>query len=84
MCMATKTISLKLAAYERLRRARREPGESFSDVVMRAEWPDMTARGGELLALIRERGPDYAPPDLDAIEAVKASDQAPADKWTEQ
>lgn len=81
LCMATKTISLKLEAYERLRRARREPGESFSEVVMRAEWPDMTATGGELLARVRERGPDYAPPDLDAIEEVKASDRPPPDKW---
>lgn len=35
--MATKTISLKLEAYEKLRAARRSPDESFSEVVMRAE-----------------------------------------------
>ena len=37
LCMATKTIALRLEAYERLKRARRTPTESFSDVVMRAE-----------------------------------------------
>lgn len=34
--MATKTISLKVEAYERLRSARRYREESFSEVVMRA------------------------------------------------
>lgn len=28
-CMSTKTISVRLEAYERLKRARRYPGESF-------------------------------------------------------
>ena len=38
LCMATKTISLELDAYEKLRRAKRTPGESFSNVVRRAQW----------------------------------------------
>jgi hypothetical protein len=37
-CMSTKTVSLKKEAYDRLRAARRYPGESFSDVVLRARW----------------------------------------------
>ena len=39
LCMATKTISLKMEAYEKLRNARRSPDESFSDVVLRAVGP---------------------------------------------
>jgi len=35
--MATKTISLTVEAYDRLRAARRRPDESFTDVVLRAE-----------------------------------------------
>ena len=38
-CMATKTISLELDAYEKLRRAKRRPSESFSEVVRRAVFP---------------------------------------------
>lgn len=48
-CMATKTISLELDAYEKLRRARRRPGESFSSVVRRARWDDAPPTAGELL-----------------------------------
>ena len=40
LCMATKTISLRVEAYERLRRARLHPNESFSEVVMRAVWQE--------------------------------------------
>jgi predicted CopG family antitoxin len=37
----TKTISIDLEAYERLRRARRSRSESFSMVIKRATWKDM-------------------------------------------
>jgi predicted nucleic acid-binding protein len=37
--MAVKTVSLKTEAYERLKAARRYPGESFSEVILRARWP---------------------------------------------
>lgn len=47
-CMATKTISLELDAYERLRRAKRE-GESFSGVVRRARFGSANARGSSIL-----------------------------------
>jgi hypothetical protein len=48
--MATKTITLELDAYERLRRARRTPRESFSSVVRRARWEGAGASGPEVLA----------------------------------
>jgi hypothetical protein len=50
--MATKTVSLELDAYEKLRRARREPRESFSSVVRRARW-DETTTAGQLLERLR-------------------------------
>ena len=50
-CMATKTISLELDAYERLRRAKRE-GESFSGVVRRAKFGPADARGSSILAAL--------------------------------
>jgi hypothetical protein len=57
--MATKTISLEIDAYEKLRRAKRSPRESFSSVVRRARWDGGGATGPEVLsslrALVRER-----------------------------
>lgn len=79
--MATKTISLKEEAYQRLRRAKRDSSESFSDVVMRATWEDMSITSRALLKLVRERGPLYDESDLDAIEAATQADLPPTDKW---
>jgi hypothetical protein len=79
--MGTKTISLHNEAYERLRRARRNPGESFSEVVMRAVWPDAPLTGGDYLALVRERGPIYAAEEIDRVDEASASDLPPQDKW---
>jgi hypothetical protein len=83
LCMATKTISLRLEAYERLKRARRTPNESFSDVVMRAEWPDVGLTGGDLLALYERGGPYLSEEALDRVDEAKALDRPPEDKWTE-
>lgn len=82
VCMPTKTISLTVEAYERLRRAKGHPGESFSDVVMRAKWDDAPLTAGEFLRRVRERGPAYTPAELDEVEELKASDAPPEDKWT--
>jgi predicted CopG family antitoxin len=79
--MATKTISVRTEAYERLRAARRYPGESFSDVVLRARWPEDTVTGRELLDLARRLGPRLTSVDLDRIEAAKRLDAPPEDKW---
>jgi len=81
--MSTKTISLRDEAYERLRRARKSPGESFSDVVMRAVWPDQPLQAGEFLRLVRERGTLYSPDELDRVDEVSLSDRPPTDKWPE-
>ena len=80
-CRATSTISLKLEAYERLKRARRHPAESFSDVVMRARWDEEPVTAGDYLRLVRERGPSYSAEELERLAAFKKSDLPPADKW---
>lgn len=82
-CMATKTISLKLEAWERLRRARRSPSESFSEVVMRAEWPEVGCTAGELFSRYSALGPHLSDSDLDRIDEASAGDAPPEEKWTE-
>jgi len=49
LCIATKTISVDLEAYERLRMARMHERESFSKVIKRAVWK---AEGGTAAALL--------------------------------
>lgn len=80
--MATKTISLKVEAYEKLRRARRYPAESFSEVVLRATWPEETVTGAQLLRRYRERGPFFLEEELERIERLKQEDRPPEAKWT--
>ncbi len=80
--MSVKTVSLKTEAYERLKSARRYPGESFSEVVLRATWPEDTLTGAELLGRIREKGAHFTEDELDAVESLKTSDAPPEDKWT--
>jgi len=79
--MAVRTISLKTEAYERLRAARRYPAESFSEVVLRATWPEDTVTAGGLLALLRTSPAWFTDEELDAIEAARQSDAPPEDKW---
>ena len=38
--------------------------------------------GGELLALVRERGSLYDCDELDVIDESKSEGKAPADKWS--
>jgi hypothetical protein len=79
--MATKTISLSLDAYDRLRLHRRVRGESFSHVVLRAEWPDETVTAAELIELWAKEPPFLTEEECEAIEAAKAADRPPEDKW---
>lgn len=81
-CMATKTISLRLDAYERLRRARRTADESFTEVVLRAEWPDLAMTARELSALYDREGAVFDEEALDRIDEAKQSDEPPRDKWS--
>ena len=81
LCMATKTISLKLEAYERLRRARRSPDESFSEVVMRAQWAELGITARELREVYRAEGPALSADAVDRVGTALGADRPPEDKW---
>lgn len=80
MDMATKTISIDLEAYERLRSARRSPDESFSRVIKRAHWRSEARTAGALLATITELPPVSANV-LEYFDAAQRADLPPEDPW---
>jgi predicted CopG family antitoxin len=81
LCMATKTLSVDLEAYERLSRARKHPKESFSQVIRRAIWADNTKSGRKILELMTTSEP--ATEDAIArMDAVQDNDLPPVDPWT--
>ncbi len=75
--MATKTISLEIEAYEKLRRAKRFPRESFSEVVLRASIPGSGLSGRDLLASFDSGDSVFTDKELDVIDAVNANDTPP-------
>ena len=75
--MATKTISLELDAYEKLKAAKRSPRESFSEVVRRLPIPGYSFVGRDLLRLREENGPYLTEDDADAIDELNLTDQPP-------
>ena len=79
--MPTRTITLELDAYERLRSSKR-PGESFSEVVRRAIFPESAPKGADLLEYFRGGGSAVANSYLDAVERASKNDQAPDNPWT--
>jgi len=80
--MATKTISVDLEAYDCLRRARRKPSESFSQVIKRATWPAPGRTAAELLRSLAE-APLTEESVLDYLERAQREDAPPEDPWHE-
>jgi predicted CopG family antitoxin len=78
--MATKTISVDLAAYERLRAARLRPDESFSQVIKRAHWEGRSSARALLEAL--GKAPVPGKRVLDRLERAQRDDAPPASAWT--
>lgn len=81
LCMATKTISLEIDAYERLRAAKKA-GESFSAVVRRAVFPEEPPTGAFLLRWYADGKNRVRASYLDAVEEAAQSDRPPEDPWT--
>ncbi len=75
--MSTKTITLELDAYERLKAAKRSPRESFSEVVRRLPIPGHSFVGRDLLQLREQRGAYLTDEDIAAIDELNRTDQPP-------
>jgi len=80
--MATKTISIDLVAYERLRQARRTAEESFSQVIRRAKWGTPRKKCGDLLDHLRRHSSYLSAPAIRLLEKAQAQDTAPARRWS--
>jgi hypothetical protein len=82
LCMATKTISVDLEAYERLRHARMRPDESFSRVIKRARWEAPPSTGAALMDAL-ERTPHLPDAVLERLERAQEEDIQPPDPWND-
>lgn len=78
--MATKTISVDIEAYEKLRRARRVPTESFSQVIKRAEWPEPPKTASAMIRALASV-PVLDEDILDRLVEAQTCDASPEDPW---
>ena len=78
--MATKTITLELDAYEKLRTAKKG-GESFSEVVRRAEFTHAPLTGENLRAYLRSGGSGVSDRYINAVEEAAKHDPVPDNPW---
>jgi hypothetical protein len=78
--MPTKTITLELDAYEKLRSAKRR-GESFTEVVRRAILVDIPLTGSTLREYLQNGGSGVSDKYLDAVESATNHDPIPDDPW---
>ncbi len=79
-CMATKTISLELDAYEKLAAAK-VGRESFSSVVRRCILVGAPRNGASVVAVLRERKRFLSDDELVRLEEMDRNDSPPDNPW---
>jgi predicted CopG family antitoxin len=79
--MPTKTISVDLEAYEALRKARRSPKESFSQVIRRARWSDRAKTCDDLLKAL-PGFPAASDEVVRRLDEAQATDIPPDSPWS--
>ena len=83
--MATKTISLELDAYEKLKTAKQSPKESFSEVVRRASWKQKRYTARDLLEFMEQRAAEgslLSEETLDRLEEAQKHPRRSPSHWT--
>ncbi len=86
ICMATKTISLELGAYEKLKTEKLNPRESFSSVVRRAEFPKTHFTCKDLLEFMKQRFLERSllnEETLDRLEKAQENPHRSSSHWDE-
>lgn len=81
-CMATKTISIDLPAWERLRKARISDAESFSQVIHRAKWSRGRKTCGDLLEHLVAEGGYLPSKEIRRLEQAQKQDSPPESAWS--
>ncbi|HMO17965.1 MAG TPA: antitoxin VapB family protein [Oligoflexia bacterium] len=82
--MATKTISIELDVYDKLKAQKRDSRESFSQVLRRAHWGERSSTGVDLLNWIESRKKAKSVLDLDTLDRLSEAqkkDKLPDSKW---
>ena len=79
-CIATKTISIDLIAYNRLTAARLHPTDSFSKVIRRARWDSEAKSCTNLLTALKTM-PTGDEAVLDYLEKAQQEDKVPDNSW---
>ncbi len=84
--MATKTITLELDAYEKLKTAKQSPKESFSSVVRRAVFEKKSFTAQDLLEFMEQRaveGSLLSEKILDKLEEAQKQPHRSSFRWKE-
>ena len=79
--MATKTISVDTEAYERLREARLDGKESFSQVIKHAKWHRKPKLCGDLINALPDM-PKASEAVIRRLETAQAKDAPPDSHWS--
>lgn len=78
--MATKTISIDLVAYDRLKAAQTDPRDSFSQIIRRAVWEDGKKTCGSLLSALGSM-PAADEDVIRFLEKAQSLDSPPDNPW---